>query len=203
MERPQAEYSAADEADRARWNDLYRDRSHRSLEPDSSFVESYFAHIAPLFAGRSQKSALDLAGGVGRNAFWLAAQGWQVTLSDLSDEAARLATAHADATGLPVTVRRESAAETLAWSQHQGCRFDLILLLYYLDRQLFPALRGALAPGGLLYMKTRTEAHPRFARGSRHPEYYLRPNELGSAFAGLRTVHSREEKGLAELLARL
>jgi tellurite methyltransferase len=192
----------ANETERAFWNDLYRAHSHRSLEPDDSFVAVYRTHIAPRLAGLPGKSALDLAGGVGRNALFLAREGWRVTLNELSDEAAHLAVANAAHSGVSLGVLRESAAETLARARSDGARYNLILILYYLDRALFPALRHALEPGGMVYIKTRTTDHPRFAGGSSHPEYYLRPGELRSAFPGLHTVYELEEQGMAELLVQ-
>jgi tellurite methyltransferase len=205
-----------DEQDRERWNQLYKERSHTSLTPDESLVEVYQRFVGPVFVGggpapRSPRRALDLAGGVGRNALFLARQGWQVTLNELSDEAGRLAEENARRSGLPMTVCRASALEALT----SACRpnasqpntsepntgYDLILMLFYLDRTHFPLLPGALAPGGMLFIKTRTEDHPRFQSGSRHPEYFLRPGELGASFPGLRVLHSREDGGMAELLA--
>jgi tellurite methyltransferase len=212
---------AADEQDRERWNQLYSERSHTSLTPDESLVGIYERFIGPAFVGGgpaplSPRRALDLAGGVGRNALFLAREGWQVTLNELSDEAARLAEENARRSGLPLTVCRASALEALTAACRPGTSqrntsepntsepntgYDLILMLFYLDRTLFPLLPAALAPGGMLFIKTRTEDHPRFQSGSRHPEYFLRPCELGASFPGLRVLHSREDGGMAELLA--
>jgi tellurite methyltransferase len=207
---------AVDQRDRERWNQLYKERSHSSLTPDESLVEVYQRFVSPCLVGsgltlRSPRRALDIAGGVGRNALFLAREGWQVTLNELSDEAARLAEENARRSGLPLTVCRASALEALT----SACRpnasqpntsepntgYDLILMLFYLDRELFPLLPKALAPGGMLFIKTRTEDHPRFQSGSRHPEYFLRPGELAASFPGLRVLHSREDGGMAEFLA--
>ncbi len=191
-----------DDADRARWNAIYRSGSHTAGDPDRFFLEAWRDSLAALFEGRVQPLALDIAGGVGRHALWLAARGWRVVLNDISEEAARLAGEAARAAHLSLSIRAESAAATLAWAGEQGLRFDLVLVLFYLDRSLFPALAEALAPGGVLLIKTRTEDHPRFAAGSHHPEYFLKRDELHGAFPGLRVLHSREEAGMAELLVQ-
>lgn len=205
--RPERESgaSAIDEQDRERWNQIYSDHSHLSLAPDASFVAVYQRLIGPRFALRAPKRALDIAGGVGRNALFLAREGWQVTLNELSDEAAQLAEANAGGEGLQLELCRASALdvlspESLHSARRHGTRYDLILMLYYLDRALFPLLPLALAPGGMLFIKTRTEEHPRFRAGSHHPEYYLRAGELGASFPGLRVLHSSEQAGMAELL---
>ncbi len=187
-------------ADRDRWNALYKAGSHTSLTPDQSFAELYTSFIEPRFP--SGGKALDIAGGVGRNALWLASRGWRVVLNDLSDEAIHLAAVYAAETGMSLETRRESGAATLAWAKNIGLRFDLIVMLFYLDRALFPAMWGALAPEGVLVIKTRTEDHPRFAAGSSHPEYFLRQGELASAFPELRVLHASEEGGMAELVAQ-
>ena len=214
--RSESRTTATDQQDRARWNQIYNDRSHTTLEPDDSFVAIYQRFIHPRFAQRGPKRALDIAGGVGRNTLFLAREGWQVTLNELSDEAAHLAEANAAREGLPLTVSRASALEALSpgdlslgvlspGALNPACqprtRYDLILMLFYLDRALFPLLPSVLAPGGMLFIKTRTEDHPRFRSGSHHPEYFLRSGELDTSFPGLRMLHSRESAGMAELLA--
>tara|TARA_R110002096_G_scaffold77896_1_gene183113 strand:+ start:8556 stop:9275 length:720 start_codon:yes stop_codon:yes gene_type:complete len=63
--------------ERIRWNDAYRRGNSFSKEPTSFLVDS----IKNAVPGR----ALVLAMGQGRNALYLATQGWQVTGVDLSD----------------------------------------------------------------------------------------------------------------------
>ena len=47
----------------------------------------------------------------------------------------------------------------------------------YLWRALFPALKAAVAPGGLLIYETFAQAHAALGR-PRRPEFLLRPGEL-------------------------
>jgi len=53
------------------------------LEPDSLLARAFSKFIRPLFP--AGENALDLAGGGGRHAIWLARQGWEVTLIDISE----------------------------------------------------------------------------------------------------------------------
>src|SRR5690349_17090144 len=69
------------------WNRKYREGSHSSLEPDPLLVRAY----EECLAGRSAGSALDVAGGVGRHALWLAEREWQVKLLDISEVGVELA----------------------------------------------------------------------------------------------------------------
>ncbi|NIA71863.1 methyltransferase domain-containing protein [Pelagibius litoralis] len=55
--------------------------------------------------------------------------------------------------------------------------FDAIVVTNYLYRPLFPALLGALAPGGLLIYETFALGNERFGRPS-NPDFLLRPGEL-------------------------
>lgn len=106
---------------------------------------------AELPAGR----VLDLAGGEGRNALWLADRGWTGTVVDFSQVALDRAGALASerfgaATGRLVTVR----ADLLSY-QPEPASFDLVLVVYL---QLPPEARRAVlgmaatavAPGGRL-----------------------------------------------------
>ena len=57
----------------------------------------------------------------------------------------------------------------------------------YLHRPLFPALEGALAPGGIVIYETFAAGNERFGRPS-NPDFLLRPGELLDAFAGLTVI---------------
>lgn len=65
------------------WNRRYRDGSHSSLQPDPFLVSAFDEYIQPSFSKAG--TALDIAGGVGRHAIWLARREWQVTLIDISE----------------------------------------------------------------------------------------------------------------------
>jgi len=146
------------------------------------------------------RRALDIAGGVGRHAVYLAERGWDVTLNDISEEAIARADSNAHSRGLSIDTRQESALQTLESVRGNTC-VDLILVFFYLERAVFTPLVEVLAPGGILLVKTRTQDHARFQEGNAHPEYFLRRSELAAAFPALRSLHYREDGGLAELVA--
>jgi tellurite methyltransferase len=178
--------------ERARWNAKFLALEAQSPHPEPLLLEV----CSTLPAGR----ALDLAGGAGRHAIWLAQRGWDVTLSDISDEGLAIAAQRASAAGVPLAIRRESAVETLAWASASE-PFDLILVFWHLLRDSFNFLPQALAPvGGTLVYKTYTSDHPRFIEG--HSLIYaLAPAELSNAFPTLKTILYRESNGAAELAA--
>lgn len=106
--------------------------------------------------------ALDVAGGAGRHALWLARRGLDVTLADISEAGLAVASAAAAREALPL----RPLALDLETDPLPAGPWDLILNFYFLERRLFPAYAAALAPGGLLVVihPTRTNllrhAHP-------------------------------------------
>ncbi len=197
-------------ADREKWEGRYRSR------PEVPGVEPapFLREILPLIpSGR----ALDLAMGPGRNAVFLAANGWQVIGVDFSRAALEKAAALARQSGIAVSwanltqpFRSGSSALTLVEADLEQTSlpandFDLIVCFSYLQRSLFGAMERALRPGGALVLETYTLDQMAFAEGPHNPEYLLRPGELRAAFPSLQTLCYREfraEKGLASLVAR-
>jgi SAM-dependent methyltransferase len=132
------------------------------------------------FAGllRPGGTVLDVACGSGRHTTWLAAQGFVVTGVDSDADA--LATLRGVAEVLVADL------EAAAWPL-PGRRFDGVVVTNYLWRALWPALRGALAEGGVLIVETFADGQQHIGRPSR-PEFLLRHGELWLACEGLRVV---------------
>ncbi|MGC2637657.1 MAG: methyltransferase domain-containing protein [Acidobacteriaceae bacterium] len=183
--------------DQERWNAKFAAGEAQLTEPDPLLLEAG-SDLPPGYA-------LDLAGGAGRHAIWLAQHGWRVLLTDVSDEGLALAANRSAAAGVALTFRREPVDETIAWAtKYQDVydlRFDLITVFLFLAREHFSALPLLLAPGGRLVYKTYTSGHRRF-QGGHSLAYALHPGELGTAFPSLETVIYRESDGIAELVAR-
>lgn len=181
------------------WNRKYHEHSHTSKEPDP-FLLSAFAEF---IAGSAPGSALDVAGGTGRHALWLAERGWKVKLADVSEAGLELARKNVQSL-FPSTV----SAEVLDLQTVRDLgkeKYDLVLVFLYLQRELFPALMRTLKPGGFLIYKTYTIDQRQFSGGPTNPMHLLQPNELLRAFAELRILYYHEsvrEKGVAELVAR-
>jgi tellurite methyltransferase len=192
---PDAPYNAQGQpSDRDRWNVKFLAGEAQLTDADPLLIEAC--------AGLAPGDALDLGGGAGRHALWLAQRGWRVVLADVSDEGLALAAKRSSATGVTLTLRRESAAETVAWASQAGSpRFDLVCVFLFLVREQFPALPSLLAPDGRLVYKTYTSDHVRFAQG-RSLQYALDPGELAQAFPTLETILCREKDGMAEFVGR-
>src|SRR6266481_6045689 len=73
---------------RARWDIKYEKGLPSLTEPDPFFISAYERFVTPSLPKPGVVgAALDLAGGLGRHALWLASRGWQVTVVDVSDVA--------------------------------------------------------------------------------------------------------------------
>jgi tellurite methyltransferase len=159
---------------------------------------AYEQFIKPLFSNAGR--ALDLAGGVGRHAIWLARRGWGVTLLDIAEVAIAKAQENAAACRHRITFKCVDAAQFKAGRES----YDLVLVFFYLERKIFPELVKALRPGGLLIYKTYTELQSEFGKGPTHPRYLLKENELLRAFSKLKVLHYEETivlRGIAQLVA--
>ena len=130
--------------ERQRWDDRYR-RGAKIGDPGTLLPSLH--DLLPT-AGR----ALDLAGGSGAQALWLASRGLDTTLLDISSAALALATVEAEVRGVTLrTVQMDLDIE----SPPPG-PWDVILCRHYLNRDLVPVLIDALAEQGLLIMAQQT-----------------------------------------------
>jgi tellurite methyltransferase len=183
---------SAEESPRERWNRRYSDGE---FEPFPDRPSEWLVENRELLLGRGgsgARLALDVACGSGRNARYLAELGFAVDAVDVSDVAVAALQAAAAERGLAVDARRiDLEAEPLAVG-----RYDVVVQLNYLQRDLFGALGGALAPGGILVVETVARAHVDELGHRFDPRFVLGDNELLHAFPDLLIRHYRE--GVAE-----
>jgi SAM-dependent methyltransferase len=141
------------------------------------------------------ETALDVGMGQGRNAIYLAQQGWTVTGFDPSQVGVSKAREAARAAGVPLTARVERSQE-FEWGTD---RWDLIVATY------FPALRqsaqtivNSLRPGGVLVV----EAFQKDAALDREPEpgpgVTFDVNELLALFPTLRVLRYEDLRAQAD-----
>jgi tellurite methyltransferase len=191
--------------DRERWEKRYRQALADPSEPPSGLrperppSAALVAWAADLpTAGR----ALDLGGGTGRHALWLAARGLDTTLVDVSTTALAAAGAAADERGLTV----HAIAADLDVDPIPSGPWDVLVVTFFLHRPLFPQLPGLLAPGGVFFCE-----HPTRRNLERHTRpgqaYLLEEGELRRLVAGLPVLHYDEgwtlsDRHTARVLAR-
>lgn len=130
--------------------------------------------------------ALDLAMGEGRNAVFLAQQGFDVTGVDIS----QVAIAKAERLAAERGTRLQTIVADLGEFELGKERYDLITNFYFLDRELFPKIIAALKPGGIFILESFSTDHPEHGAsfGPKNPAFLLAQNEALAAFEALRIL---------------
>jgi 2-polyprenyl-3-methyl-5-hydroxy-6-metoxy-1,4-benzoquinol methylase len=137
-------------------------------------------------SGMAPGRALDLACGSGRNAVWLAQQGWSVLGADFADVALGQAAELAAERGVAV---EWVDADLQTW-QPPG-EFDLIAVLYLQlpAEELDPIMRraaAALAPGGtLLVVGHHSRNLEEGSGGPKDPRVLFTPEQIAASLDGL------------------
>lgn len=135
------------------WNDRYRTSELIWKAEPNRFLPPAVADLSP---GR----AVDLACGEGRNAVWLAAQGWQVLGVDFSSVAIDKARSLAHERGVEVAWE---VADLATW-EPPAQSADLVGVFYLqvpsaLRRTVLARAWSALAPGGVLLVVAHDSAN--------------------------------------------
>lgn len=145
--------------------------------------------------------ALDVACGYGQNTLFLASQGLTAIGVDRSWKAlaaGREAAAHSNLNASYVQ------ADLTSFAIPKNT-FSVVICFKYCDQNLYPSLRAALVPGGLLICETYTDEHAMFSFRPRNPAHLLQRNELLQAFGDWEIFFYREVwtgRGVASLVAR-
>ena len=181
--------------DRDKWNAKYSDMSFAPTEP--STVLTGLVEYLP-----SRGRALDIAGGAGRNAIWLAQRGLNTTLADISVVGLKLARERAAATGVKI----ETLEIDLEQQPLPEGPFDLITSVCYLGRGLFPQFPRLLVEQGILIAIQPTRKN--LERHEKPPfDFLYEEGELRSLVTGLEILHygeswSADDRHDAVLVAR-
>ena len=166
--------------DREKW-----DKRYDELDPYGDVPSLVLARHESLLP--SSGKALDLAGGSGRHACWLAERGMDATIADISSQGLKRARLRAETAGLQV----QGLQLDLQEDPFPPGPWELVLSCLYLWRPLIPAAISHLSPGGLLVILQPTVINlQRHARPPR--EYLLQEDELLSLAMGLEIVHHEQ-----------
>lgn len=162
--------------------------------PNPGFDTNPNALLVSAVEGRTPGRALDVSTGQGRNALFLALQGWDVTATDISDEGLSIAERNAEGAGVHIhtmlTSNETFDLGTAAW--------DLIVMTYapvpITDPGYAKRIYDALRPGGLIVAESF--ASETTAQGRRPVD--IDPVQLQQAFAGFRTLHFEDTLALTD-----
>jgi SAM-dependent methyltransferase len=186
-------------SDQERWDKKYQGEEFAYGKKPNAFLKK---HLSSLEKG----VALDLASGEGRNAVFLAENGWKVDAVDISPVGVRKARRLAKEAGVKINFRQAD----LDFYPIAKEKYDLINILYFWDRRLIPRLKRGLKKGGRILFETYTfETLFRGLEGPREAKYLLKANELLDLFRDFRVLFYREgifreggrRKAIASLIA--
>ncbi|MBN2472552.1 MAG: class I SAM-dependent methyltransferase [Anaerolineae bacterium] len=181
--------------ERTRWNETYAERVQGPYPPPDALVVAYAPKPRP---DGPRRVALDLAAGMCQNAVWLAEQGYLVNALDISHVALERGRAEMAMRNLRSInfIHADLDRTRLA-----PAVYDVVSCFRYLNRNLFPMLREAVKPGGLVIYQTytirRLEKWPDSSR-----RFLLEPRELPTFFPGWEVLHDDEVADMARFVAR-
>lgn len=169
--------------ERDKWDERYGAGAYADRPHPSALLTRWLPELP-------RGTALDVACGAGRNAVFLAANGYTVTAVDIS------------AAGIE-RGRQRAAEERLAidWlcadldepgvPALPAVRYDLIVWVRYIQRALLPQLVARLAPGGVLLCEQHLATTATVA-GPGNPNFRLQRGELRAGATPLRVLHDYE-----------
>jgi tellurite methyltransferase len=173
---------------------MRRDHMHK----DSNPAEFLVANRKLLPVGK----ALDIAMGAGRNAVYLAKEGFEVEgveiAPDAVDKALELAKSeHVEIATVVADLENDYRLPPSA--------FDLIICFYYLHRPLITEIKKALKPGGVVVYETYICDQAQWGKPS-NPDHLLQHDELLNMFCDWRIIRYREgiiepKKAIASIIA--
>ena len=131
--------------------------------------------------GRRPGKALDIAMGQGRNSVYLASQGWDVTGFDVSVAGLKAARQAAQDRSLKITAVHSSDQDFDFGAE----RWDLIAMIYAIEKRSVLRVRTALKPGGIVVV----EAGHKSVSGA---PFEYESNELPRIFKGFRILRYHE-----------
>jgi len=147
--------------------------------------------------------ALDIAMGEGRNAIYLAKNGFDVEGVDISEDAVNAALQNARENKVII---RTDIVDLEKDFQIKTNVYNVIICFNYLQRDLIPHMKAGLKTGGMLVYETFTIDQPKFGK-PRNPDYLLKYNELLDMFRDFRCLRYREgiidnRKAVASIIAQ-
>ena len=159
------------------------------------FTQAPSAILTEALKGVAAGAALDAGMGQGRNAVYLAGQGWKVTGFDLSGEAIKAASANAAKAG----ARIEAVKASYADFDFGTAKWDLIVMTFAWAPMSDPAfvarLQKSLRPNGRVVFE-------HFLEGADSPRpaavNVLKPGQLRELFKGFRLDKYEEVEGVGD-----
>lgn len=170
------------------WSAMEREEwNHRYEGSELVWTATPNRFLVSEIEGMQPGTALDVGCGEGRNAVWLAEQGWRVTGLDFSDVGLDKARRLAEATGTSV---EWVLADLRSYQPKEGA-YDLVVVLYlHLPaderRAVHAAVARALSPGGVMLVVGHDLTNLTHGYGGPpDPSILFTPDDVVADLAGL------------------
>lgn len=156
--------------DRLKWNARYEAGAYAGRDHPAQLLADWAMHAT---RGR----ALDVACGAGRNSVFLSAEGFEVDAIDISATGIERARETAAAKGVRVRWIEGDLEEEPEALLPAG-PYDLIVMVRYVNPNLYPLLLDRLADKGIFLCEEHLQSDEEDVIGPRNPDYRLSPGEL-------------------------
>ena len=189
----------ASEDDKSRWNKRYNTGEYLYGKEPLKFLKE---KLGILVRGK----ALVLAMGEGRNAVFLAGNGFDVDGCDISEKAVEKTRLLARES----SVTLNAFVADLEEYKIPVNAYDLITCFYYTQKSLIPQIKEGLKKGGMVMFETYSIDQLKYGKdapGPKNPAYLLKHNELLDSFRDFRILYYREgeiaeHKSVVSLIAQ-
>lgn len=162
--------------DKTRWDKKYSTEIYLFGKHPVKFLADH-SHLLP------KGKVLDVAMGEGRNGVYLATKGFDVTGVDISQEGLKKAHELAEANHVKI-VTRVTDLESITLEKNA---YDVVVCTYYMQRNLFPQMKDALKPGGMIVVETYNMDYLKYNPGFK-PQWALKENELLDIFKDFKVL---------------
>ena len=169
---------------------LFYNQRYTSQTP--TYNEEPNAFLARMIENRKPGTALDFEMGQGRNAIFLAKNGWDVTGFDVAEEGVAVARRNAERAGVRLNAIVASA-DRFDWGED---RYHLVVSTYADEMTYATQIVRSLRLGGLLVIEDYL-VDPKL-RGAPKPPQAAGPNDLLKTFGSLRILYYEDFDGVAD-----
>lgn len=175
--------------DMEKWQSRYLAGAYLERTHPSDFLAHALGHILHNETVDVPPRALDLACGAGRNALFLASQGYRVDAVDIASAALQRG-------NMSAAERQIQGVNWIEYDLDNGlppeiASYHLIVMTRYLDIALLKNTTGYLLPGGCLLAEVHLQTCEEVS-GPRNAQFRAAPGDLKQAAEGLELIEYEE-----------